>query len=79
MRLIPFLLLAAFACGQAAEPDDVRSISVHRTPGKPMALFDSAKPAERILARRELEGYGLVVFVNVPRADVKELQWHRAV
>jgi len=71
--LIAILLLS---CGFDAIPapragqEDVSRIEMHRTPGKPLQLFDPTKPAEAITARHDGARYELIVAVNVPREGI---------
>ena len=71
--LIAMLLLC---CGfdaivaARAKQEDVSRIEVHRTPGKPIRLFDPTRPAEAIAARHDGARYELIVAVNVPREGI---------
>jgi hypothetical protein len=53
-----------------AGQEDVSRIEVHRTPGKPMQLFDPTRPAEAITARHYGARYEVIVAVNVPREGI---------
>lgn len=54
----------------AEEEVTVAEIAIFRTPGKPMQLFDAARPAEEVVARRTGKRFEVVARVNVPRDGI---------
>ena len=77
MLMKTFLIVILLLCcgfdaivAARAKQEDVSRIEVHRTPGKPMQLFDPTKPAEAITARHDGARYELIVAVNVPREGI---------